>query len=83
MTLPSQSTPGPDHAAGIEPKVKAATVAQLPAAVIVSFVLWAIDGIWYGGGEIDVPVPVVGLVTLVVGAASAFIGGYLAPHVQR
>lgn len=74
----------PQHAAPeIEPKVKAATIAQLPAAVVTSFVLWAIDGIWYGGGAIDVPVPVVGFVTLVVGAIAAFAGGYLAPHVQR
>lgn len=81
------------HAAGVyevvapgkvEPKTAAATVAGGgSAAVVTPFVLWGIDELWFGGGELDVPLPVVGIVGLIVTGACTFAAGYYARHVNR
>ncbi|MGW3811606.1 hypothetical protein [Micromonospora sp. NPDC005113] len=69
----------------IESKVKAATVgAGGSAAVITSAVLWAIDGLWFNSGAApDVPLPLVGVVGLVVTGVCAFVAGYWAKLTAR
>lgn len=91
--MPSQQTPGPDHAAPeydvvpddeIEPKTKSATAAaSASSAVVVPFVVYVVDLAFYGGGDIDVPVPVLGMIGLVVTGACTFAASYYARHVQR
>jgi len=91
--LPSSETPGPDHAApeyetvsasAIEPKTSRATAAAGgSAAVIVPFVTYLVDAVFYGGGDVDVPLPVVGFIGLIVTGASTFAASYYARHVQR
>lgn len=93
--LPSATTPGPDHAAklslyesvpasAVEPKTKAATIAAGgSAAVVTPFVVYVVDQVFYGGGEIDVPAPVFGVIGLVVTTALTFAASYRARHVQR
>jgi hypothetical protein len=83
----------PDHAAPeydvvsddtIEPKTKSATVAAgSSAAVITPAVVLAVDQLFYGGGDIDVPLPYVGLIGLIVTGVSTFVASYYARHVQR
>lgn len=76
------SAPGP---APIESKVKAATVgAGGSAAVVTPAVLWLVDELWFNGAAgPDVPLPLVGLVGLVVTGVCAFIAGYWARHTSR
>lgn len=88
-------TPGvPDHAApepyevvdpsAVEPKTKAATVAGAgSAAIITPAVVLAVDQLFYGGGEVDVPLPYVGVIGLVVTGVCTFVASYYARHVQR
>lgn len=93
MNLPSQSTPGPDHAAGryevvsastIEPKTKAATGGAAAGAVVTAFTVWGLDELfWNGDAQPGVPLPVVGFVGLVITAGLTFASGYLARHVDR
>lgn len=92
MPLPSELTPGPDHAApyevvdpsAIEPKTKAATVAGAgSAAIITPAVVLAVDELFYGGGAIDVPLPYVGVIGLVVTGVCTFVASYYARHVNR
>lgn len=67
-----------------EDKVKAATLGAGAAGTVTTFCLWALDcAFWNGDGPPDVPIPVVGLVGLIVPAAGAFIGGYVARHTPR
>lgn len=66
-----------------EPKVQAAAAGAGAGAIIAGFLVWGIDGIWYDGGNIDVPLPVTGFVTLVVSAGLAWFAGYRARHVER
>lgn len=60
----------------VEPKVKAATA----AATVAAFVLWVLGAYVFDG---VVPLPVQGLVGLVVTGGSTFVGGYYARHVDR
>jgi hypothetical protein len=60
----------------VEPKVRAATV----AAVLVTFVLWALSAYVFRG---DVPLPVQGLVELVAVGGVTFAAGWRARHVDR
>lgn len=93
MTLPSAQTPGPDHAApeyevvsasAVEPKTKAATAAGAgSAAVITPAVVLLVDQLFYGGGDIDVPLPYVGVIGLFVTGVCTFAASYLARHVNR
>lgn len=93
MTLPSEQTPGPDHAAEpyevlkpneVEPKTKAGAAGAAAGGVVATFVLWALDALfWNGDADPSVPIPVVGLVMLVVPAAVAFLASYAARHVNR
>ncbi|MEU4781869.1 hypothetical protein [Micromonospora sp. NPDC023633] len=78
--LHEASAPSP-----IETKVKAATVGGAgSAAVITPAALWLIDELWFNGTAApDVPLPLVGLVGLVVTGVCAFVGGYLARHTAR
>ena len=65
----------------VEPKVKAATAAGSTAAgVLVPFVLWLLAAYVFAG---DVPLPVQGVVGLVVTGACTFAAGYWARHVDR
>lgn len=65
----------------VEPKVKAATAAGASsAAVLVPFVLWLLAAYVFGG---DVPLPVQGVVGLLVTGACTFTAGYWARHVNR
>ena len=90
----SHLTPGPDHAApgsyevadpsAIEPKTKAATAAGAgSAAIITPAVILLIDDLFYGGGEVDVPLPYVGVIGLIVTGICTFAAGYYARHVNR
>ncbi|WP_435585828.1 hypothetical protein [Micromonospora aurantiaca (nom. illeg.)] len=69
----------------IEAKVKAATVGGAgSAAVITPAVLWVIDEVWFNGAAApDVPLPLVGLVGLVVTGVCAFAAGFWAKHTAR
>lgn len=70
--------------APVEPKVRAATGGAAAGAVITAFALWLLDQVWWNGDAApDVPMPVVGLVGLVVSGACAFVSGYYARHVNR
>ncbi len=75
-----------DHAppadpGAVEPKVAAATAASASsAAVLLPFVLWALGTYAFHG---DVPVPVQGMVGLVITGACTFLAGYRARHVDR
>jgi hypothetical protein len=68
-----------------ESKVKAATVgAAGSAAVITPFVIWVVDVLAFNGDAApDVPLPVVGVIGLVVTGVSAFVAGYWAKHSPR
>lgn len=76
-----------DHGAKhpVEPKVKAATQGAGAGAVLSQFVLWGADEIFWNGDSLppDVPFPVAAAITLGVTSGLAFIGGYLARHVNR
>lgn len=84
MTRSLQVDGVPDHAAPavpVEPKVKAATAAGASsAAVLLPFVLWLLGVYVFPDG---VPVPVQGLVGLVVTGAATFAAGWSARHVNR
>lgn len=69
----------------VEPKVTAATAAGAGSSAIVTpFVLWLIDQLFFNGpADPAVPLPVVGVVGLVVAGACTFLGGWLARHVNR
>lgn len=94
MSVPSETTPGPDHAApepyqvlpdgAVEPKTKAGTAAAAgSAAIITPAVIYFVDELFYGGGEIDVPLPYVGLIGLIVTGVCTFAASYYARHVNR
>lgn len=93
MNHPSALTPGPDHAAPhydvvspdtVEPKTKAATAAGVTSAgIITPAIVLAVDQMFYGGGEVDVPLQYVGLIGLVVTGLCTFAAGYSARHVNR
>lgn len=94
MTEPlprSRLTPGPDHAAyevlpdrAIEPKTTAATVSGAgSAAIITPAVLLLVDQVFYGGGELDVPLEYVSVIGLVVTGVCTFVASYFARHVNR
>lgn len=91
MTLPSETTPGPDHAyevldeKSVEPKTKAAPIGAASGAVVSAFLVWAADQIWWNGADIEpsVPLPVIGIIGLVVTSAGSFIASYSARHVNR
>lgn len=71
-------------AEAIEPKTKAAAVAGAgSAAIITPAVVLLVDELWYGGGEIDVPLPYVSVIGLVVTGVCTFAAGYFARHVNR
>ncbi|MGN9802079.1 hypothetical protein [Micromonospora sp. L32] len=78
--VPAADVPRP-----IESKVKAATVgAGGSAAVITPAVLWLVDELWFNGAAAPaVPLPLVGVIGLVVTGACAFVAGYLAKHTAR
>jgi hypothetical protein len=68
-------------ASTIEPKVTAATAASAgSAAVVLPFVLWLLATYAFHG---DVPLPVQGIVGLLVSGAITFAAGYRARHVDR
>lgn len=62
--------------ASVEPKVKAATA----AATVATFLLWVLGTYVFRG---EVPLPVQGIVALVVTGGGTFVAGYLARHVNR
>lgn len=74
-----------EQPAPIEAKVKAATAgAAGSAAVITPAVIWAVDALWFNGQAApDVPLPLVGLVGLVVTGGCAFAAGWWAKHTAR
>lgn len=91
-------TPGvPDHAAPeptrydlvpastVEPKVKASTAGAGVGAAVSAFLVWLADELWWGGQTIppEVPLPVSGLIGVLVTSAAAAAGGYWARHVNR
>lgn len=68
----------------VEPKTAAAGYGAGAGGVVATFVLWGLDAIfWNGDAAPDVPLPVVGLVMLVIPAAVAFVASYFAAHVNR
>lgn len=68
----------------IEDKVKGATLGAGAAQIVTAFCLWGLDELFWRGGEMpDVPVPVTGLVGLLVTAGGAFLGGYVTRHTPR
>jgi hypothetical protein len=71
--------------APVESKVKAATVAGAgSAAVITPFVVWVVDELFYAGSAPpEVPLPLVGLIGLIVTGICAFVGGWYARHTPR
>lgn len=89
----SHLTPGPDHAAPeyetvsgseVEPKVKGAVLGAGAGVILTDFLVWSADELWWNGTEApEVPIPVAGLIGLVVTAGLAFAGGFLARHVNR
>ena len=93
MPLPSEMTPGPDHAARyevvndsvVEPKTKAATAGAGAGAIVSAFVLWLLDELIWDGADNppEVPLPVSALVALIVTGAVTFISSYYARHVNR
>lgn len=71
--------------APVETKVKAATAAGAgSAALITPFVVWLVDELFFNGAAPpDVPLPVVGLIGLVVTGVSTFVAGWFARHTPR
>jgi hypothetical protein len=71
--------------APVETKVKAATAAAGGAAATVTpFVVWLVDALFFNGPAApDVPLPVVGVIGLVVSGAAAFAAGWWARHSPR
>lgn len=94
MTLPSQNTPGPDHAIpdyetvsekAVEPKTVAGVVGAGGGFAVSEFINYLIDVVWFGGPDLlpTVPLPVSGFVGFVVTAGGAFAASYYARHVNR
>ncbi|GAB3142507.1 hypothetical protein GCM10027290_17170 [Micromonospora sonneratiae] len=71
--------------APVESKVKAATAAGAgSAAVVTPFVVWVVDQLFFNGDATpEVPLPVVGMIGLVVTGACTFVGGWYAKHTPR
>lgn len=68
----------------VERKVKAATLGAGAGAVVSTFVVWGLDALfWNGDAAPDVPLPVVGMVTLAVTAAITYLSGYATKHTPR
>lgn len=62
----------------IHPKVRAAAAGGGAAGVVSAFTIWGLDAIFWNGDQApEVPLPVTGMVALVVGYAIAFAAGYL------
>ncbi|ASW55952.1 hypothetical protein CIK06_19875 [Plantactinospora sp. KBS50] len=62
--------------------MKAATAAGAGSAgVLTPFVIWLVGQLFFAGGE--VPLPLVGVIGLVVTGLCTFIGGWLARHSPR
>jgi hypothetical protein len=68
-------------AAPVETKVTAATAGAGVGAVLSTFILWALDALVFKGA--GVPEALVGVVTVVVSALSAYIAGWQAKHTTR
>lgn len=67
----------------IEDKTKAAAFGAGAAGTVVAFVVWLLaQAFWHGRVDL-VPEQVVALATLVIPAAGAFLGGYVARHTPR
>jgi hypothetical protein len=91
--LPSERTPGPDHAApaydvvgpdAVEPKTKAAALGGGAGGVVAGATLWGLDALfWNGEGPPGVPGPIEALVWVAVPAGVAFVSSYFARHVNR
>jgi hypothetical protein len=71
--------------APVETKVKAATAAGGgSAAVLTPFVVWLVGRLFFAGpGDPEVPLPVVGLIGLVVTGVCTFVAGWYAKHTPR
>jgi hypothetical protein len=71
--------------APVETKVKAATAAGAgSAAVLTPFVIWVVDQMAFNGDAApDVPLPVVGVIGLVVTGVCTFAAGWYARHSPR
>lgn len=68
----------------IEPKTKAGTAAAAgSAAIITPAVVLLVDELFYGGGEIDVPLPYISAIGLIVTGVITFVASYRARHVNR
>ncbi|MEV4760158.1 hypothetical protein AB0J86_34360 [Micromonospora sp. NPDC049559] len=71
--------------APVETKVKVASAAGAGSAgILTPFVVWGLDQLFYhGDGQPDVPLPLVGLVGLIVTGGCTFVGGWYARHTPR
>lgn len=68
----------------VESKVAAATLGTGAGAVVSTFVIWGLDELfWNGAASPDVPLPVVGIVTLAITSLVTFLAGYNAKHTPR
>ncbi|GAB2961210.1 hypothetical protein GCM10027280_57490 [Micromonospora polyrhachis] len=83
--MPSASVGAVAENAPVEAKVKVATVAGAGSAgVIAPFIVWVVDQLFYAGdGPPEVPLPVVGLIGLIVTGVGTFLGGWSARHTPR
>jgi hypothetical protein len=68
--------------APVETKVKAATAAGAgTAGVLTPFVIWLVDEMSFNGGAApEVPLPVIGLIGLMVTGVGTFVAGWYARH---
>jgi predicted lysophospholipase L1 biosynthesis ABC-type transport system permease subunit len=71
--------------APVENKVKVATAAGAGSAgIITPFVVWLLDQLFFdGGAQPDVPLPLVGMIGLVITGLCTFAGGWYAKHTVR
>lgn len=69
----------------VEPKTKAGAVGAGGGAIVAAFIDYMLDVLFYGGVDTppEVPFPVSALVLLAVTSGGAFLGSYLARHVNR
>jgi len=64
----------------VERKVYAGTIGAGAGLTISNFALWVADQIWWPADNTEIPLPVAGVIELLVTTGCAFLFGWLAKH---
>jgi len=64
----------------VERKVYAGTIGAGAGLTISNFALWVAEQVWWPADNVEIPLPVAGVIELLVTTGCAFLFGWLAKH---